>query len=92
MVSLIDAKDLLERVDIIEYISQYAELKEKGREYWCCSPLTSKDHTPSFSVDKEKQMFYCFSTGCGGNIFSFIMEYHHVNFKQAIEILCKYCG
>ena len=57
---LIDVESLLSNVSILEYISQYAEFEKKGSEYWCNSPLNTNDLTPSFSVNVEKQIFYCF--------------------------------
>lgn len=85
-----EISNLLDKVNIVDYISQFAELEKRGNEYWCNSPLNKSDDNPSFSVDENKQIFYCFSTGKGGNILNFIMEYYHINFKSALEKLCKY--
>ena len=86
-----DISELVESVDILEYISQYAEFEEKGGEYWCLSPL-KEENTPSFSVRKETNTFYCFSSGKGGNILSFIRCYNRCSFSEAVEILKKYAG
>lgn len=86
-----ELSDLIDSVDILEYISQYAEFEEKGGEYWCLSPLKS-ENTPSFSVRKETNTFYCFSSGRGGNVLSFIRYYNHCSFSEAVEILKKYVG
>ena len=86
-----DISELVESVDILEYISQYAEFEEKGGEYWCLSPL-KEENTPSFSVRKETNTFYCFSSGKGGNILNFIRCYNRCSFPEAVEILKKYAG
>lgn len=84
-------KELVESVDILEYISQYAEFEEKNGEYWCLSPL-KEEVTPSFSVNQEQNIFYDFSTGKGGNVLNFIALYEHCSMRDAIEKLKKYAG
>lgn len=86
-----DVDELLGRVDILEYISQYCDLKENNGEWWALSPFTN-EKTPSFSVNREKQMFYDFSSGTGGNLIHFIRKYHKCGFFEAIEILKKYAN
>lgn len=86
-----DVQELIDSVDILEYISQYAEFEEKGGEYWCLSPLKS-EMTPSFSVRKETNSFYDFSSGVGGNCLTFIRYYHNCSFSRAVEILKNYAG
>lgn len=60
-----EISELLESVDILDYISQFAEFEEKNGEWWCLSPLRD-EKTPSFSVRRETQQFYDFSSGKGG--------------------------
>lgn len=86
-----ELSELIDSVDILEYISQFADFEEKGGEYWCLSPLKD-ENTPSFSVRKETNTFYCFSSGKGGNILSFIRYYNRCSLGEAIEILKKYAG
>lgn len=86
-----DLSDLIDSVDILEYISQYAEFEEKGGEYWSLSPL-KEENTPSFSVRKETNTFYCFSSGKGGNVLNFIRYYNNCSFQEAVEILKRYAG
>ena len=86
-----ELSELIDSVDILEYISQYADFEEKGGEYWCLSPLKS-ENTASFSVRKETNTFYCFSSGKGGNVLNFIRYYNHCSFSEAVEILKKYAG
>lgn len=86
-----DLTNLINSVDIVDYIGQYVEFEQKGSELWCCSPLRP-ENTPSFSVRPETQRFYCFSTGIGGSILTFIEYYHHVTKGQAVQILKHYAG
>ena len=86
-----ELSELIDSVDILEYISQYADSEEKGGEYWCLSPL-KEENTPSFSVRKETNTFYDFSSGKGGNLLNFIRYYHRCSFSDAVEILKKYAG
>lgn len=84
-------KELVESVDILEYISQYAEFEEKNGEYWCLSPL-KEEVTPSFSVRPEEHVFYDFASGKGGNVLNFIALYEHCSMHDAVEKLKKYAG
>lgn len=86
-----ELSDLIDSVDILEYISQYTEFEEKGGEYWCLS-LLKDENTPSFSVRRETNTFYDFSSGKGGNVLNFIRYYNCCSFNEAVEILKKYVG
>lgn len=85
-----EVSELIERVDILEYISQFCEMEQKqDGEYWGLSPLKD-ENTPSFSVNTEKQRFYDFSSGKGGNVLDFICEYHRCNFYKGLKVLKEY--
>lgn len=86
-----EVDDILEQVDILEYISQYCDFEEKNGEYWALSPF-KEEKTPSFSVNTEKQRFYDFSSGAGGNLIHFIRRYNDCSFIDAINILKKYAN
>lgn len=87
-----EISEILDAVDILEYISQYCELEERqDGEYWGCSPL-KEENTPSFSVNQDEQVFYDFSTGYGGNVVDFITRYHHCSVSTAFELLKKYAN
>lgn len=86
-----EVDDILEQVDILEYISQFCDFEEKGGEYWALSPF-KEEKTPSFSVNTEKQRFYDFSSGAGGNIIHFIRRYNDCGFIEAVNILKKYAN
>ena len=83
--------DLVCRVDIVEYISQFVELEEKGGEWWGLSCFR-EENTPSFSVRENPPCFYDFSSGKSGGIINFIRYYNHCSFQEAVEILQKYAG
>lgn len=86
-----ELSDLIESVNIVEYISQFIELEEKGGEWWGLSCF--KDEvTPSFSVRENPPCFFDFSSGKNGNLLSFIRYYNHCSFGEAVEILKKYAG
>lgn len=86
-----EISEIVESVNIADYISQYCVLEESNGELWGLSPL-KEENTPSFSVNEEKQIFYDFSSGVGGNIITFIQKYHKCNFRQALNILKEYAG
>ena len=79
------------RTDIVDVISQYVNLQKKGSQYFGLCPFHN-EKTGSFSVSPQKQMYYCFGCGAGGNIFSFLMNYENMTFKEAIEELAPKCG
>lgn len=83
--------ELIESIDILEFISQYAEFTEKNGEYWALSPL-KEENTPSFSIRKEDNSFYDFSSGIGGNVLTFVRYYYKCGYKEAVERLKEYAG
>ena len=83
--------DLLNRVDIVEIIDARVPLKKKGREYWACCPFHN-EKSPSFSVSQNKQFYHCFGCQQHGNAISFLMDYDHMEFVEAIETLAQHIG
>lgn len=83
--------DLLDRVDIVEVIDRRVKLKKSGKNYSACCPFHD-EKTPSFSVSPDKQFYYCFGCGAGGNALSFVMEYENLDFPQAVESLAGTLG
>lgn len=84
-------EDVVESVDIYDYISQYVDLEEKGNEYWGLSPF-KHENTPSFSINTDVQAFYDYSSGLNGDVLTFIKEYHNVEFLKALDMLMEYAG
>lgn len=82
-------EDLIEKVDIVEYISQYVNLTLKGQEYVGLSPFTN-EKTPSFFVNPDKHLWYCFSCGEGGTIIQFVRKYHKVSYEQAVKMIASW--
>lgn len=83
--------DLLDRVDIIDVIDRRVKLKKTGKNYSARCPFHD-EKTPSFSVNPEKQFYYCFGCGAGGNALGFLMDYENIDFPQAIENLAGTLG
>ena len=83
--------DLLSRVDVVEVISRRLTLKKTGRNYSARCPFHD-EKTPSFSVNPDKQFFYCFGCGAGGNALSFVMDYDRLDFPAAVENLAQLAG
>ena len=83
--------DLLNRSDIVEVVSSRIQLKKAGKNYTACCPF-HKEKTPSFSVSPDKQFYYCFGCGAGGNALGFVMDHDNLEFPQAVEELAKRAG
>lgn len=86
-----DLQEILDSVDIVEYISQFVELEDRGDEWWGLSPFKHEE-TPSFSVRREAGVFKDFASGLGGNCYSFIRFYFKVSNAEAVRILKKYAN
>lgn len=77
--------------DILEIISDAVTLKKAGRNYLGLCPFHS-EKTPSFTVSPDKQMFYCFGCGEGGNVFTFVMKQEGISFPEAVRFLARRYG
>lgn len=77
--------------DIVDVISDYVRLQKKGSSYFGLCPFHN-EKSPSFSVSRTKQMYYCFGCGAGGNVFTFIMEYENYSFLEALKFLADRAG
>ncbi|MFV0275595.1 MAG: DNA primase [Parahaliea sp.] len=78
--------ELLERLDIVEVVDRRVKLKKTGKNYSARCPF-HEEKTPSFSVNPDKQFYYCFGCGAGGNAIGFVMDYDNVDFLQAVDTL-----
>ncbi|MBR3538513.1 MAG: DNA primase, partial [Eubacterium sp.] len=84
--------EVISRNDILDVISSYlGNLKRAGSNYTCCCPFHN-ERTPSFSVSRSKQMFYCFGCHEGGNVIGFVMKYEHFGFQEALKMLADRAG
>ena len=79
------------RNDIVDVISDYVRLQKKGSTYFGLCPFHN-EKTGSFSVSPNKQMYYCFGCGAGGNVFTFLMQYENFSFPEAMEALAERAG
>ena len=83
--------DLLERVDIVDVIDSRVNLRKSGKNYSALCPFHD-EKSPSFSVNPDKQFYYCFGCGAGGNAIGFLMEYERLDFPAAVEKLAGIAG
>ena len=83
--------DLLDRVDLVDVIDRRVKLRKTGKNFSACCPFHD-EKTPSFSVNPDKQFFYCFGCGAGGNALGFLMDYERLEFPQAVESLAQTVG
>lgn len=83
--------EIRNKVDIVEVISKYIPLTQRGKNYFGVCPFHD-DHSPSMSVSQEKQIFTCFSCGASGNVFTFVSDYEHIGFYDAVRLLGNQVG
>ncbi|MEE7628201.1 DNA primase [Methylobacter sp. Wu8] len=83
--------ELLVRVDIVDLIDSHVPLKKTGNNFVARCPFHT-EKTPSFSVNRKKQFFYCFGCGASGNAISFLMDFSHLDFVEAVEDLAGFAG
>ena len=86
-----DVAKIKSKVDIVEVISEYIPLKKMGRNFKCPCPF-HQEKSPSFTVSPERQIWHCFGCSKGGDVFSFLMEYEHIEFGEALKILADKTG
>ena len=89
------SEDLIEEVrsanDIVDVVSGYVKLTKKGSTWFGLCPFHN-EKTPSFSVSRGKQMYYCFGCGAGGNVVTFLMQYENFTFPEAMQHLADRAG
>ena len=83
--------DLLDRIDIVDVVNGRVPLKKAGKNYKACCPF-HEEKSPSFTVARDKQFYYCFGCGAGGNALGFVMEFDRLDFLPAVEMLAKNAG
>ncbi|MCC2254753.1 DNA primase [Ruminococcus sp. CLA-AA-H200] len=84
-------EEIRTRNDIVDVISGYVRLQKKGSSYFGLCPFHN-EKSPSFSVSRQKQMYYCFGCGAGGNVYTFLMEYENFSFVEAVKFLADRAG
>jgi DNA primase len=83
--------EVRDRTDIVEIVSSYIPLKRAGRNFKANCPFHS-EKTASFIVSPDKQIYHCFGCGAGGGVIQFVMQYEHVGFPEAVEMLASRAG
>lgn len=84
-----EAKNLVkERADLVEIVREHVDLKRSGFRYLGSCPF-HQEKTPSFTVHPDQQFYHCFGCKASGDVFSFMMEYHHMDFPEALKSLAQ---
>ncbi len=84
-------ESLIASVDIVNVISSHVQLKRSGTSFMACCPFHS-EKSPSFSVNQRGQYFNCFGCHKAGNVITFLMEFEHISFVEAVEELAQFAG
>ncbi len=84
-------QDIIAANDIVALVSQYVQLRRSGSSYVGLCPF-HKEKTPSFHVTPDRQLYYCFGCGTGGNIVEFVKNIEHLDFVEAIRFLAERAG
>lgn len=84
-------EEIKNRIDIVDLVSEYLTLKKAGRNFTGLCPF-HQEKTPSFTVNRDKQIFYCFGCGEGGNVITFLMKIADKTFPEAIKDLAMKAG
>jgi DNA primase len=84
-------EEVRSRSDIVNVVGTYVHLKKKGSSFFGLCPFHN-EKSPSFSVSPQKQMYYCFGCGAGGNVITFMMEYENMSFTEALQALADKAG
>jgi len=83
--------DLVARADVVEVVGRRVQLKKAGREFKACCPFHD-EKTPSFTVSPNKGFYHCFGCGAHGTAVSFLMDFDHMSFVEAVETLAQSMG
>lgn len=89
MISQNSIENLKHRLDIVDIIGSYLDLKKSGTSSYSCICPFHDDTNPSMSIHQGKQIYHCFSCGAGGDSIKFVMEYENLNYPEAIERLAS---
>ena len=83
--------ELLQKTDLVSLVSEYVPLSQKSGRLWGCCPFHN-EKTPSFSVQPDKQMYYCFGCHAGGGAIQFVREIERLSFVEAVKFLAQRAG
>jgi DNA primase len=82
---------ILDKLDIVEIVSGYIQLKKAGRNFKACCPFHN-EKTASFVVSPDKQIYHCFGCHAGGNLINFVMKYENMDFPETVRMLADRAG
>lgn len=85
------ANTIRSKIDIVDIIGERIPLTARGKNFFCVCPFHD-DSNPSMSVSREKQIYTCFSCHATGNVFTFLMNYEHIDFKETLKYLGEKVG
>lgn len=89
------SEDLISEIcganDIVDYVSQYVQLKKSGKDYSGLCPF-HREKSPSFHVSQDRQLFHCFGCGASGNLVQFVMRTENLDFVEAMKLLADKAG
>lgn len=83
--------ELRDRLNIVDVVSNYVHLTPRGGDFWACCPFHN-EKTPSFHVEPDRQIYYCFGCHKGGGAIKFVQEYEHISFMDAVQKLAAQVG
>jgi len=86
-----DTEALKSKINIVDYVGQFIDIKPNGKNYWGLCPF-HKEETPSFVVNEEKQFCHCFGCGISLDVIEFAKQFHHISFQDAVISLFAYIG
>jgi len=84
-------EDIKERIDIVDFISGYVQLRKSGQNWKGLCPFHT-EKTPSFMVSQAKQIYHCFGCGAGGDVIGFLVNYERMSFPEALQVLAEKAG
>ena len=84
-------QEINNKANILDIVSNYVSLRKHGKNYFGICPFHD-DHSPSMSVNEERQMFKCFTCGVGGNVFTFVSKYENIGFFDAVKRVGEMVG
>lgn len=84
-------EDIKERIDIVDFISGYVQLRKSGQNWKGLCPFHT-EKTSSFMVSQPKQIYHCFGCGAGGDVIGFLMNYERMSFPEALQVLAEKAG
>ncbi|MBU0596676.1 DNA primase [Patescibacteria group bacterium] len=86
-----DTSEIKNKIDIVDFISEYVQLKPSGINHKACCPF-HQEKTPSFMASRDRQSFHCFGCGKGGDIFTFLQDMEGMEFVEALKFLADRAG